>query len=666
MYLDMCKKTPDKRKLLGRANRHLGSVLLSLERYEEGLQYSTKALEIAVETDDEKGQACVYGDLGLYHQQKEDFDKAVEYHNKSLILSQKFNDKHGEGATYGNLGNAYQSQHEFEKALKCHKKLLEIAQEMGDKKLESSAYNGLGTVYKSQGEYSEALKCFEKKLEASKDTADKEGEAIACINLGIIYDILGKIPEAIDFNKKSLSLAKEIGNKYLECKSYHNLGTTYCNSYQLTESKKMLEKALDAGYKAVGSKGDEGDIYSHLGRICFARGDYDKAMEFYQRCLQICETINDPHSIITAIFGIGDIHLMREEFQQAIDYYEKGRKLAFDIKDKRMEADCHMKLAAAFRVWWYDCRLKNDEAGQEKYLLKSIEFLKNCLRCYEWMYDHIPGSDDDREFKISIFDETFMQYRFLTSQLLLRDEVTEALLVSERGRARALEDLLVTKYNINQDTTPRNDPISYTAVEQMASCSCIVFYAIQADSRFGLGWIGTWVVEPINPSVHTDGNQIINEATFTAIVESTFGLKVREVQCEDRLIHTVEHQEKPDEVDVSESSPSLPESIQQRCVLEEDLYDDDYARPLECLYKALISPVLHKLTKDEIVIIPDGPLFNVPFAALQDPDTGSFLSETKRIRLAPSLTSLKALQESPADFHSKAGALIIGNPQVGD
>ena len=49
MYLDMCKKTPDKRKLLGRANRHLGSVLLSLERYEEGLQYSTKALEIAVE-----------------------------------------------------------------------------------------------------------------------------------------------------------------------------------------------------------------------------------------------------------------------------------------------------------------------------------------------------------------------------------------------------------------------------------------------------------------------------------------------------------------------------------------------------------------------------------------------------------------------------------------
>ncbi|KAK3747549.1 hypothetical protein QZH41_004810 [Actinostola sp. cb2023] len=144
-------------------------------------------------------------------------------------------------------------------------------------------------------------------------------------------------------------------------------------------------------------------------------------------------------------------------------------------------------------------------------------------------------------------------------------------------------------------------------------------------------------------------------------------MKVREVQCEDRLIHTVEHQEKPDEVDASESSPLLPESIQPRCIPEEELYADDYARPLECLYKALISPVLHKLTKDEIVIIPDGPLFNVPFAALQDPDnTGSFLSETKRIRLAPSLTSLKALQESPADFHSKAGALIIGNPQVGE
>ena len=82
------------------------------------------------------------------------------------------------------------------------------------------------------------------------------------------------------------------------------------------------------------------------------------------------------------------------------------------------------------------------------------------------------------------------------------------------------------------------------------------------------------------------------------------------------------------------------------------------------LYEALIAPVEEALTKPEIVIIPDGPLFFVPFAALKD-KSGHFLSETKRIRLAPSLTTLKLLKECPAEKHCKQGALIVGGPEAG-
>ncbi|KAK3703341.1 hypothetical protein QZH41_001504 [Actinostola sp. cb2023] len=649
MCLDICKEIPDKRKELGRMNRKLGTTLLSFERYEESLLYSRKALEIAMETHDKECQAAAYSDLGRYHQYKptEDFDKAVEYHNKSLTLSKKLNDKDGEGNAYEYLGNAYRSQRKYEKAITFYKKQLEIAQEIGDTKLESHGYCGLGVVYKSQGKYSDALKCYEEDSRICKDAEDEEKKAMSYVNLGIIYGLLGKKREAVDIYRESLSLAKKIGNKDLECKVYHNLGQVYYDLNQLTESEEMLMKAL-VGYKAIGSKRGEGDIYRTLGLIYSSQGDYNKAMEVLKRSLKISEETKDPLARMSAVTGIGDVHISRNEFQQAIDCYEKGRTIAVDIKDKRNEAICYSKLGGVYGEWWKDCRLKrNDKVLEEKCHLKSTEFFKECLRCYDWLYNNI----QDDEFKISIFDETVINiYRSLEINLLQRHEVTEALLVSERGRARALECLLVTKYSINQDnTSARNDPISYNAVEQMASRLCIVFYMLNANLRFQC----TWVVEPKNPFVHW---QLIDEAALKGIVESAFGLNVRGVQCEDRLIHTVEHQEKPDEVD---------ERTKPRCVLEEELYDDDYARPLKDLYKAFISPVLHKLTKDEIVIIPDGPLFNVPFAALQDPDTGNFLSETKCIRLAPSLASLKALQESSADFHSKTGALIIGNPQVG-
>ncbi|KAK3728927.1 hypothetical protein QZH41_005432 [Actinostola sp. cb2023] len=95
------------------------------------------------------------------------------------------------------------------------------------------------------------------------------------------------------------------------------------------------------------------------------------------------------------------------------------------------------------------------------------------------------------------------------------------------------------------------------------------------------------------------------------------------------------------------SGETKPKTSNLRCVYDEEL-NEDY---LEVLYDTFIAPVKDKLNHDEIVIVPDGPLFKVPFAALRDPNTKSFLSETKRIRLVPSLTTLKILKESSAESH---------------
>ena len=53
------------------------------------------------------------------------------------------------------------------------------------------------------------------------------------------------------------------------------------------------------------------------------------------------------------------------------------------------------------------------------------------------------------------------------------------------------------------------------------------------------------------------------------------------------------------------------------------------------------------------------------FAALKT-ESGKYLSETVRIRIVPSLTTLKLIQECPSDFHSQTGALIVGDPEVGE
>ncbi|CAH3133920.1 unnamed protein product [Pocillopora meandrina] len=94
-------------------------------------------------------------------------------------------------------------------------------------------------------------------------------------------------------------------------------------------------------------------------------------------------------------------------------------------------------------------------------------------------------------------------------------------------------------------------------------------------------------------------------------------------------------------------------------------YDaEDFKTSLHLCYKIIIAPVASLLKQPEIIIVPDSCVYQVPFAALAD-EGGKYLSETCRIRLVPSLTTLKLVQDSPPDYHSQTGALIVGDPVVG-
>ena len=71
------------------------------------------------------------------------------------------------------------------------------------------------------------------------------------------------------------------------------------------------------------------------------------------------------------------------------------------------------------------------------------------------------------------------------------------------------------------------------------------------------------------------------------------------------------------------------------------------------------------LKEPEILIVPESCMYQVPFAAISD-DGGTYLVDTFRIRVVPSLTTLKLIRDSSPDYHSQRGALIVGDPKVSE
>ena len=176
----------------------------------------------------------------------------------------------------------------------------------------------------------------------------------------------------------------------------------------------------------------------------------------------------------------------------------------------------------------------------------------------------------------------------------------------------------------------------------------------------GLGMTVFWVMQNKEPRLEMLHECESNKYSVNDFIEITLQetsrlfTDGRDVDCEDRSLSALYGDESP-------ANDKEPKTRRMRHS-SGDWRHKQLNAPKE-LYNMLIAPFADRIQGREIVLVPEGAMFMVPFAALQD-DSGKYLSETCKIRIVPSLTTLKLIYDSPADYHSQTGALIVGNPQV--
>jgi CHAT domain-containing protein len=113
------------------------------------------------------------------------------------------------------------------------------------------------------------------------------------------------------------------------------------------------------------------------------------------------------------------------------------------------------------------------------------------------------------------------------------------------------------------------------------------------------------------------------------------------------------------------SSPLASDALEKdlRALTAEDRTAFDNAA--RHLYSVLIGPVEASLrSATTLVIVPDGSLYRVPFAALS-PDEDRYLSDTHRVLIATSAT-VYASTTPTAGWRGPPSALVVANPSVGD
>ena len=635
-HLQIAKEVGDKNGE-GGAYGDLGIAYDSLGDFHKAIHYHRRQLQITIEVGDKAREGKVYGNLGNAYRKLGNFHKAIRYGERYLQIAKEMEDKAGEGQAYGILGNAYNSLGDLYKAIEYHECHLQIAKEVGDKVGEGQAYGGLGNAYQSLSDFHEAVAYHEHHLQIAKETGNKAGEGKAYCNLGNAYESLGDFHKAIEYYERDLQIAKEVGDKAGEGGTYGNLGNAYESLGDFHRAIEYHEHRLHIA-KEVGDKAGEGRAYGNLGNAYQSLGDFRKAIKYHERRLQIAKEVGDKAGEGRAYGNLGNAYQRLCDFHKAIKYHEHRLQIAKEVGDKDGEGQAYGNLGHTYFML-------NHISKDRDSFLKARDCFSFSLSKFNEIRSHLRFKD---EWKISYRDTYNSVYKNLWRLHLNQGEVNDALHVAEDGRAQALKDLMEENYGCQYLYSWFHSSEKSTGCSLRSIHSTTVFIALNRQE------IIFWVIRKDE------------EVTLRR-------REVRDYVSEEdvRTFLSTLHHTTLDEIGVRAGvkieNRSLDESREVGCTT--DRAPVNISRPLspqeslKSFFDLIIAPVADLAHGNDLILIPEGPLCLVPYAALMNPKQ-EYLCESVKIRLIPSLTTLKLITDSPADFHNKTGALLVGDPYL--
>ena len=278
-------------------------------------------------------------------------------------------------------------------------------------------------------------------------------------------------------------------------------------------------------------------------------------------------------------------------------------------------------------------------------LPKAVEHYQASITLYDSLRVLLKSKD---EWKVNFRNQYQGVYTGLIRVLVEQGNIVEALFAAEKGRAQALNDLMESSFCGETSQHKRGDEI-LAVLKNVPSDT--VFQAVDGAS------VNLWVVSEekqvqlrqskLKGFVSENSGASQSFESFMLGVYTQLGVG-SDVTCENRSLNTLRESCSKVDEKTKEDNPQAPIE-QNEC--------------LRTLYDIVMKPVADLVQGDELLIIPDGPLSLVPYAALMDGNS-KYLCESFRIRLAPSLTSLRLIADCPDDYHKRSGALLVGEPWV--
>ena len=342
------------------------------------------------------GEGVILCALGIFHTLLEENQKAIESLEQSLPFFHDAGEKRGEGVSLLHLGLLHSKLGEMEKGLDYLKRALLLFHEVGEPQGEATALGVIGSLYMLLGKPEEIINYYNQVLDISRPEAARKSAAAALPALDPVYQLMGV--NLMDHPEKAREGIEQL--------------LSVSRSFHIPRAEAMALLMLGLNYSF--------------------EGEPQKALSYYEQSLSLFRAQSDRIGEGTALLGVCMSHTSSHDYQKGSDYCSQALAINRATGDRNAESLTLNQIAIGERD------RGNLAAAQTaiESAIASVESIRANVVNPALRLSYFAGSQNYYEFYIDLLMR-------LHKQRPNDGYDGKALQASERAHARSLLDTLL-------------------------------------------------------------------------------------------------------------------------------------------------------------------------------------------------------------------------------
>lgn len=256
-------------------------------------------------------------------------DEAIEEYRRALALSRRLRDRRREALAAGKLALPLQDRGRYDEAATLFDRALALWRPGDDPGERAIALLNRGHLHRELGEVEPARERFEAALGLFRELRDRGNEAVALNGLGLLALDQGQHGRALGPFREALAL-RPPGSR-AEAVTLASLGVTYRQLGRLEEARQAYAKALPI-FRAYGDSREQARALGNLGNLEAEAGRDAAALDSFDQAIGLYRQLADPPDLAWVLEGKawalrrrGDLEAARGLMEEALAAVEKHR-----------------------------------------------------------------------------------------------------------------------------------------------------------------------------------------------------------------------------------------------------------------------------------------------------------------------------------------------------